>query len=158
MGCAPQLALLITLTLPLGCATKRVYEEGQTSIKRDSLLTLASHSYQALDNELSEEEYLTLLPVPTELSSRLDSLSLHAIPPFVYHRILRKHQAKHQAMQRSDTSVIRIDKGLKSQSTHKVSSSGIGLFTRLRYLLYGFFSAVLALVGYLGYQYRRRQR
>lgn len=158
MGCAPQLALLIALTLPLGCAAKRVYEEGQTSIKRDSLLTLASHSHQALDNELSEEEYLTLLPVPAELSSRLDSLSLHSITPFVYHRILRKHQSQHQALQRRDTLVSRLDKGLKSQSTSKVSSSGIGLFSRLRYLLYGFFTAVLTLVGYLGYQYRRRQR
>ena len=157
MGCAPQLALLIALTLPLGCATKRVYEEAQASLKRDSLLSLHIQSHQAQDNEESEEEYLTFLPLPSGLSPDRDSLSHHTIPPFVYHRVLRKHQTQHQALQRRDTLVSQLDKGLKSQSTHS-SSSGVGLLTRLRYLLYGFCAAVLALVGYLGYQYRRRHR
>ena len=56
MGCAPQLALLLILTLPLGCAAKRVYEEGQTSLKRDSLVSLHTQSHQAQENEESEEE------------------------------------------------------------------------------------------------------
>lgn len=116
MGCAPQLALLLILTLPLGCAAKRVYEERQASLKRDSL----SH---------------------------------HTIPPFIYHRVLRKHQTQHQAQQRTDSLMSRLDKGLKAQSTHRASSSGIGLFTRLSYLLYGFITAILTLMGYLGYQY-----
>ena len=158
MGCAPQLALLLILTLPLGCAAKRVYEEGQTSLKRDSLVSLHTQSHQTQENEESEEEYLSFLPLPSGSSPHRDSLSHHAIPPFIYHRVLRKHQTQHQAQQRTDSLMSRLDKGLKAQSAHRASTSGIGLFTRLRYLLYGFITAILTLMGYLGYQYWRRQR
>ena len=157
-GYAPLLALLIALSLPLGCGARKATTEGIHERQSDSLLSQHSAHTTAQTVSESEEELLGLYPLILPPALESDSSARASLLPLLYHHRRTTHREGIQSSLRED-SVIGHHKASTHTQLKTLSKGSAGsFFARVKSFLWGILFTALTLTGLVGYIYWRRHR